>query len=593
VTNIPKSEYPKPDFVREQWLNLNGEWKFEFDDQDLGFKEEWYKNHSFTEKITVPYAFQTKLSGIEQTEFHDVVWYERTFTIPEKWNEKKIHLHFGAVDYLATVWVNGQFVTEHEGGHTSFYADITHALQEGENRVTVRAQDVSTDIEQPRGKQYWEEKSEGIFYTRTTGIWQTVWLEPVSTSFIERVKLTPNIDAGEIRVEYLVQNRLENQVVEMEISFEGEAVATATVPVNSAQRRNKTTIALSDFAKGEGKLWSPESPNLYTISFRLKDENNNLDEVDSYFGMRKIAIRDGKIELNNQPYYMKLVLDQGYYPDSFLTAPSDEDLIQDIKLTKEMGFNGVRKHQKVEEPRYLYWADKLGLLVWGEMANSHTFTDQAVKRITSEWQEAIERDYNHPSIVAWVPLNESWGVPRLKRDPRQANHLVSMYYLTKSIDDSRLVISNDGWEHTISDMLTIHDYAGEKEVLTERYSKLENTLSFTPADRSLYVRGYEYRNEPILVSEFGGIAYRKSEWEGWGYTAASDDKDFLERYYHVISGLLESPLVQGFCYTQITDVEQEINGLLTYDRKPKVNLSLIRQINEGKSLSDILKKSNN
>jgi beta-galactosidase/beta-glucuronidase len=590
MTTIPRPEYPRPDFIRKDWINLNGQWNFDFDDNNVGVKEEWYRYHQFSSKIIVPYAFQSKLSGIEQKEFHDVVWYERIFTVPEKWKGKQIHLHFGAVDYRATVWVNGMFITAHEGGHTAFFADITDALNSGENKVVVRAEDLSTDIEQPRGKQFWEEESQGIFYTRTTGIWQTVWLEPVSQSYIERVKLTPNIDTGEVTVEYLIQHRSESQVVEIEVFYDGKNVAQATVPVNLAQRRNKHTISLRDFKNGEGKLWSPESPNLYTVNFLLKEKNEIFDEVKGYFGMRKIAINDGKIELNNKPYYMKLVLDQGYYPESLLTAPSDQDLKRDIELTKEMGFNGVRKHQKVEEPRYLYWADQLGILVWGEMANSHTFTDQAVKRITAEWQEAVQRDYNHPSIIAWVPLNESWGVPRLKRDPRQAHHLLSMYYLTKSIDHSRLVISNDGWEHTISDILTIHDYTGEKEVLKDRYSKVENALKFTPADRSLYVSGFNYRAEPIMVSEFGGIAYQKSEREGWGYTSASNDEDFIERYYNVISGLLESPLVQGFCYTQITDVEQEINGLLTYDRKPKVDLHIIREINEGKKITFSVKE---
>jgi beta-galactosidase/beta-glucuronidase len=582
---IPKSEYPRPDFVRDEWLNLNGQWNFDFDDTNKGLKEEWYVDHDFSQEITVPFAFQAKLSGIGVKEFHDVVWYEKSFTIPQEWRGKQIHLHFGAVDYRAAVWVNGKFVTSHEGGHTSFFADITDALKEGSNKVVVRAEDSSTDLEQPRGKQYWEVESKGIFYTRTTGIWQTVWLEPVNRSYIERVKLTPNIDSGELTVEYLVSNRSEDQELEIEVLYQERVVAEECVAVNIVQRRNKHTVSLKDFQNGEGKLWSPEQPNLYTIKFCLKTGNKLLDKANSYFGMRKIAVRDGEIELNNQPYYMKLVLDQGYYPDSLLTAPGDKDLKRDILLTKEMGFNGVRKHQKVEEPRYLYWADHLGILVWGEMANSHTFTSESVKRISSEWQEAVERDYNHPSIVAWVPINESWGAPRLKRDPRQANHLLSMYYLTKSLDSSRLVISNDGWEHTISDILTIHDYTGEKEILKVRYAKLENSLQYTPADRFLYVPGFHHQGEPVFVSEFGGIAYRKSDWQGWGYTAASNDDDFIERYYNVVSALLESPLVQGFCYTQITDVEQEINGLLTYDRKPKVDLNVIREINEGKKLT--------
>ena len=281
---------------------------------------------------------------------------------------------------------------------------------------------------------------------------------------------------------------------------------------------------------------------------------------------------------------MKLVLDQGYYPESLLTAPSDQAIRQDIELTKQKEFNSGRKHQKVEEPRYLYWTDKLGLLVWGEMANAFMYSDLSVKRITSEWQEVVERDYNHPSIVAWVPLNESWGVEHLSTDKRQPDHALSLYYLTKSLDTTRPVISNDGWEHIKSDILTIHDYEGKKEVLKDRYEKIENILDFKPAGRNLYVPGFNYDGQPIHVSEFGGIAYKKSEWKGWGYTSADSDEDFIQRYYDVVSPLLESSHVQGFCYTQLTDVEQEINGLLTYDRKPKVDPAIIRRINEGNSI---------
>ncbi|HET6871559.1 MAG TPA: glycoside hydrolase family 2 TIM barrel-domain containing protein [Sporolactobacillaceae bacterium] len=587
---LPKPEYPRPQFKRKSWVNLNGQWNFEFDDANTGLNEKWFKQPLFEKEIQVPFAFQTQLSGIHESAFHDVVWYQRAFSVPEEWSGQHVLLHFGAVDYRCQVWVNGEFVTAHEGGHTPFYADITWALEKGQNQLVVRVEDRSTDLEQPRGKQFWEPESKAIFYTRTTGIWQTVWLEPVPSSYIEKIKVTPDIDQGDVRVDYFIANRSEDQKIEIEISYSGNHLVTRVAEVGAIQFENFVRIGLPDFEAGEGKLWSPETPHLYDIQVRLIEKDHILDDVSSYFGMRKISIDEGEIRLNNRPYYMKLVLDQGYYPESLLTAPSEDAIKQDITLTKQMGFNGVRKHQKVEEPRYLYWADHLGLLVWGEMANAHTYTEQAVHRITSEWQEAIERDYNHPSIVAWVPLNESWGIPRLKRDMRQKNHALSLFYLTKSLDQTRLVISNDGWEHVRSDLLTIHDYTGEKETLKTRYAKTENALTYTPADRSLYVKGFSYKGEPIFVSEFGGIAFEKSDWKGWGYTAATSDDDFIERYYNVVSALLESPLVQGFCYTQITDVEQEINGLLTYDRQPKVDLELIRAINEGQSLNELIKK---
>ncbi len=592
--DIPREHHPRPNYYRRQWLNLNGQWDFAFDDNNVGLAEKWFSDEEdFPQKITVPYAFQTKLSGIENKEFHDVVWYKRSFSIPDDWEKKRLLLNFQAVDYEATVWVNGLQVASHEGGNTPFHADITSAINaDNKNSVVVRVLDRSRDLAQPRGKQFWEQESEGIFYTRTTGIWQTVWLEPVSSSYIERLKFTPNIDNGTVTAEYTVNNGYESQEIDIEVRYKGKTVAKETVNLDWVKRKNVRSLSLNDFQEGSGKMWSPEAPHLYDVTIRLKVNGEYIDEVTSYFGMRKIAISEGKIQLNNKPYYMKLVLDQGYYPEGLLTAPTDEDLKKDIQLTKEMGFNGVRKHQKVEEPRYLYWADQLGLFVWGEMANAHSFTDQYIKRITAEWQEVIERDYNHPSIVVWVPINESWGIPRLKRDPCQVHHAMSLYYLTKSLDTSRLVISNDGWEHVKSDCLTIHDYEGKKEILKERYSKLENILTFTPADRSLYVRGFGYDKEPIIVSEFGGIAYKRSDWIGWGYTEAENNDDFAERFYNVISSLLESKLVQGFCYTQLTDVEQEINGLLTYDRKPKIDLDIIRRINEGKQFVNDSETSN-
>jgi len=298
--------------------------------------------------------------------------------------------------------------------------------------------------------------------------------------------------------------------------------------------------------------------------------------------MRKVSVEDGKFCLNNRPYFQKLVLDQGYFPDGNLTPPSDEAIKRDVELTKAMGFNGARKHQKLEDPRYLYWADKLGLLVWSEAANAYQYSEKYVRRFVNEWQEAMERDYNHPSIVAWVPLNESWGVPNIQIDKRQQQHALAMYHLTKSLDPMRLVVSNDGWELVTTDLFTIHDYEWRREVLEERYSTPEKAVSVMPANRRLSVGGYHYAGQPILVTEFGGIGYKKSEWEGWGYSGAENDEDYADRLRAVIHPLLESSVVQGICYTQLTDVEQEINGLLTYDRVPKIPVELVKQITEGK-----------
>lgn len=580
IKTLPRNEYPRPQFVRKEWVNLNGEWEFEFDDENIGLVQKWYEGREFSRKIQVPFAWQSQLSQIGDTKPHDVAWYRRKLELPSSFDGKRVFLHFGAVDYEATVWVNGYQVIVHQGGNTPFSVDITKNLHERANVLVVRAFDSTRDLDQPRGKQYWKEKSEGIFYTRTSGIWQTVWLEAVGHSFLKGVKFTPDIDKSEVGIEFdICMDGASQLTLDLDIRYQDKIIAKDSVSIYDMVVSRKINLQDFDVHSG-GRLWSPEHPNLYDVIITLYKDGEQLDVVSSYFGMRKISVENGKVLLNNRPYYMKLVLDQGYFPDGILTAPNDSAIRKDIELTKEMGFNGARKHQKVEDPRYLYWCDRLGLLVWGEMANSHSFSVDGVERITKEWIEVIRRDYNHPCIVAWVPVNESWGVPRLQADPRQTAHITSLYYLTKSIDSTRLVISNDGWEHTVSDLCTIHDYDSSKESLKKRYATAESAISAAPGHRFIHASNFCYRGEPILITEFGGIAFKKSEWEGWGYSGAESEKDFLQRYAAVVEGILESSVIQGFCYTQLTDVEQEINGLLTYDREAKVDLELIRKINQ-------------
>ncbi|WP_425436258.1 glycoside hydrolase family 2 protein [Paenibacillus rigui] len=579
-----RNEYPRPQFVRNEWMNLNGEWAFEFDDNRVGEQAGWGAgNHPFTQQIQVPFCYESKLSGIEDKGVHDVVWYQRSLRLPDDWKGRQVVLHFGAVDYAASVWINGQFITKHEGGHTSFSVNITNSLHAGENVLVVRAEDYARDLSLPRGKQYWKDKSEAIFYTRTTGIWQTVWLEAVSVLHLDHVKMTPDIDQNTVQLRTFV-NGLESCMgsdvkLRIRVSFKGEELVEQVIRIHS--NIDNCTVQLPDFDyhfSRPDRWWTPEHPHLYDVHFELSQNGQIVDQVTSYFGMRKISVEKGKLCLNNHPYFMRLVLDQGYFPEGLLTAPSDEAIRQDVELTKSMGFNGARKHQKIEDPRYLYWCDRLGLLVWGEAANACALNETYIRRLTQEWQEAIERDYNHPSIVAWVPLNESWGVPNILTDAREQHHANAMYYLTKSLDPHRLVISNDGWEHMTSDLLTIHDYEWREHVLIERYRTVDNAIQSRPAERQLHVGKTLYQGEPILVSEFGGIAYKKSEWEGWGYSGADNDQDFLQRLAAVVDPLIASPVVQGFCYTQLTDVEQEINGLLTYNREPKVPLEDIRKI---------------
>jgi len=590
---IPRPEYPRPQFRRKDWTNLNGEWSFTFDDAGVGLAQGWQNvtledlrsdGSPFDRQIVVPFCYQSKLSGIGETAFHDVVWYARHFEHTPAGDERLL-LHFGAVDYRATVWVNGAQVASHEGGHTPFSADVTHALSVGDNIIVVRAEDPSRDVTIPRGKQYWKENSEGIFYTRTTGIWQTVWLEPVTRRRIDTLRLTPDVDAASVGFEVSVTGIEPGMSLRATVELEGERVLEDTISLPSSLverslpliRRGEApeTPHLADWPGPA--LWSPEHPNLYDLQLELLDRGGEvLDHVDSYFGMRKIEVKDGKVFLNNGPLYQRLVLDQGYFPEGTLTAPTDEDLRRDVELAKEMGFDGARKHQKVEDPRWLFWADTLGFLVWGEMANAYQYSPGYVRRMTAEWQEAVMRDYNHPCIVAWVPMNESWGVPNLASDPSQTEHLLALYHLTRSLDPTRPVVSNDGWEHAITDLCNTHDYRDAK-ALTKSYATPESAVAAEPADRPIYVPGYAYRGEPILITEFGGIAFSGDE-EGWGYSTVADADEFLERYEALIAALLSCEPVQGFCYTQLTDVEQEVNGLLTYDRRPKADLTRIKEI---------------
>jgi beta-galactosidase/beta-glucuronidase len=595
LSRVPRPEYPRPQFRRPDWVNLNGEWAFAFDDKREGLLGGWQHTPAeqlqagrspFDRAILVPFSYQAPLSGIGERAFHDVVWYARIFYPPYLDEDGgRLLLHFGALDYRAAVRINGTQVTSHEGGHTPFSTDVTDALRERENVIVVRAEDPSHDVSILRGKQYWREESEGIFYTRTTGIWQTVWLEPVGRRRIDALRLTPDVDGARVDVEISVEGFESDLVLRLIVTREGERVLDDRVELLSPLLKRSLPLTESGEAPDtphltewpKPALWSPEHPNLYDLRLELSGAGGRvLDVVDSYFGMRKVEVRDGKVYLNNNPYYQRLVLDQGYFPDGLLTAPTDDDLHRDIELAKEMGFNGARKHQKVEDPRWLYWADTLGFLVWSEMANAYRYSPEYVRRITNEWQEAVRRDYNHPCIVAWVPMNESWGVPHLLTDRTQVEHLLAMYHLTRSLDASRLVVSNDGWEHAHTDLMTIHDYRDAK-TLAESYTSPESVIAAEPAGRPAYVPGFAYRGEPILVTEFGGIAF-DSEDEGWGYSTVANAEELLERYGTLISALLESDPVQGFCYTQLTDVEQEVNGLLTYDRRPKADLVRIRKI---------------
>lgn len=529
-------------FRRARWMSLDGEWEF-------GAGE----SETFGRRIIVPFCPQSELSGLRDLDPGDVVWYRRSFDAPVA---EHLVLHFGAVDYRATVWVNGEEVTRHEGGHTPFSVDITHVIRPSDNVLVVRAEDPLADKTIPRGKQHWTTTPEGIFYTATTGIWQTVWLEPLPARSIHSLHLVPDLDGGAIAFELEADGH-----VELLATFEGEVVG---------RWRGEPGSGL--MALDEVRPWRPESPNLYGLRLTLDE----VDQVDSYFGLRKVEARDGKFWLNNEPYVQRLVLDQGYFPGGLLTASSDQALRRDIELAKSMGFNGARKHQKIEDPRWLYWADSLGFLVWGEMANFHEWSPEAGSRLEAEWREAVLRDRNHPSIVAWTPMNESFGMQGVEPD-RRAAFQMRLYQLTHELDGTRPVSSNDGWQHAMTDVCTLHDYA-KADVLRERYRSLESTLDPKLRPEPPYLPGYEYRGEPILLSEFGGVKLAGAE--GFGYSEAKGAAELLRTYGEMVEALMQPGPVEGFCYTQLTDVEQEQNGMLTFDRRPKVDPELLRRVTE-------------
>lgn len=526
---VPRPEYPRPDFRRPDWINLNGEWDFATG-----------TTPHYDRTILVPFCPESKLSGIGESP-GDVVWYRRRFDAPEA---DRLHLNFGAVDYRATVWVNEVEVAHHVGGHTPFTADITAVARRRDNVLVVRAEDSLRDKTVARGKQYWKETPEGIFYTPTTGIWQTVWLEPLPARHIRALDIRPDFDAGVVEVDG------EADVV---VRLDGRVVGSG-----------RGRIALEHSAP-----WHPDSPTLYDLVLTLGE-----DRVESYFGLRKVETRDGRVWLNGEPLVQRLVLDQGYWPDGLLTAPSDDALRKDIELAQAFGFNGARKHQKVEDPRWLYWADRLGFLVWSEMPSFHEHSEEAEHRLMREWSDVVRLHRNHPSVVTWVPANESFGLGEV--DPAiRSDFLVRLHRMTKELDGSRPAVSNDGWEQSLTDLCTLHDYSAPAE-LGAHFASVDEAITLGAPGHQAYDPGFVYRGEPVLVTEFGGLRLAGSG--GWGYQEVKDSDQFVSVYEGLVAGLLGPGPVQGFCYTQLTDVEQEQNGLLTYNRTPKIDPAVLRPI---------------
>lgn len=580
------SQHPDPLLERSQWRNLNGPWRFAYDDGSL-----WARPSQviFDREIMVPFAPESAMSGIGDIGYHPVVWYGRTVTLDPQEQQGRLLLHFGAVDYQARVWANGQLVAEHRGGHTPFVADVTEALDRDTLEIIVRAEDDPHELGQPRGKQDWEEEPHVIWYPRTTGIWQTVWLEPVPPTRIADLAWTSDVESWTIGLEVRLEGPLRPEMdVRVRLSQGDQELVRDTFGVKG--RRVSRSLHLADPGIDDERaklLWSPGHPHLIEASLELLEGGQVVDTVRSYTAMRSIGVNGNRFTLNGRIYYLRLALDQGYWPQSLMTAPDDEALRRDVELAKMLGFNGVRKHQKLEDPRWLYWCDRLGLLVWEEMPSAYAFDPARVGDFVNEWREAILRDRSHPCIMAWVPFNESWGVSDLMTNPTHQHYVRSLYHLTKTLDPSRLAIGNDGWEFVGGDWVGIHDYTHKPEKLGERYAtpaavkQVVEQMGDQPWDRALRVLGFEQKGEPVVLSEFGGMAFSPEATGSWGYSRAQDSAAFLQWYQAMLEAVHELKGLAGFCYTQLTDTFQEKNGLLDENRQPKADLVRLRRATKG------------
>lgn len=568
-TNIPRPEHPNPIWERDGFVNLNGRWEFDF---DFGRSALDRKKHESNEKlpleINVPFCPESRLSGIAHTDFINCCCYRRGFDIPADKLDGRILLHFGAVDYKATVFVNGSLAGTHKGGYTPFALDITKLVHEGENNLFVWVEDDVRSGAQPRGKQSSNYYSHGCDYTRTTGIWQTVWLEFMPKSYIKSAKYYPDIDNCRLTIIGEVVGAGE---LTISAAYEGRDVGS--VSVKCLGGGFIATLELS-----EKHLWQLGVGGLYDLTLTFGD-----DRVKSYFGLRSVALDNCKFYLNGKPVFQRTVLDQGFYPDGIYTAPTDADLEGDIVLSMAAGFNGARLHQKVFEPRFLYHCDRLGYMVWGEMGNwgLDYNSPQATEIFGGEWLSEIERDFNHPSIIGWCPFNETWSY--VERNASNAL-LSSIYNMTKAADSTRPVIDTSGGYHHVTDIYDLHDYEQNPDVFRPRYEVFANGGVLYDRFNMDGNHKQAYGGEAVFMSEYGGIQWNTDGNSGWGYgQAPKTPEEFIERYRGLTYAMLDNPRIMGFCYTQLYDIEQEINGLYTYSRKPKFDMAIFREINSRKA----------
>lgn len=592
--DTPRPEYPRPQFCREDWLSLNGSWQFEIDQGDSGLARGLLQRE-LTDSILVPFCPESKLSGVENHDYLNAVWYRRTVTLPGAWAGRRVLLHFQAVDYDTTVWVNGVEVGRHRGGFTPFSCDLHGVAAAGETvTIVVRARDDNVSPK-PRGKQAASYHPHGAIYVRTTGIWQTVWLEPVPEYALRRPRITPDVANSLIRLEQPLTRSKPGLRLRATLSDEGGEVVSAEVAAD-ADFAPRLDLAIPPSRR---RLWSPDEPHLYDLTVQLLDMDGTvIDEADSYAGLRSVTINGKAVQINGQIIFQRLVLDQGYYPDGIMTAPSDEALERDIELSLQAGFNGARLHQKVFEERFLYHADRLGYLVWGEFGDwgSGNFGPRDGEHqkpgpdFVTQWLEVLERDYSHPAIIGWCPLNETQQnltdhITRLDDVTR------GMFLATKAMDTTRPVLDASGYSHRVleTDVYDSHDYAQDPARLKQQQAGLaENQPFINGSERDGRDRqtpwSVPYRGQPYFVSEFGGIWWNPDVEEGedsWGYGARPATVEaFYDRFEALCAVLLDDPNMFGYCYTQLTDVYQEQNGVYRFDRSTKFDMERVRKAQE-------------
>ncbi|GAA1588974.1 glycoside hydrolase family 2 [Kribbella sancticallisti] len=593
-STLPRPEHPRPQFVRPDWLNLNGEWQFEIDRSDSGL-ERGVKDRDLQQRIVVPFAPESELSGIENVDFLEAVWYRTTTTIPGDWAGKNAVLHFQAVDHDATVWVNDVEVVRHRGGFTPFSADLSAVAAPGEEiTIVVRARDSRYGV-QARGKQTTNYFNSGCHYTRTTGIWQTVWLEAVPAVHLRRPRITPDVAGSAFHVSVPLSANRPGWKVRAILSDTAGEVTTAEVRADLDLAPRLVLQVPADRVR----LWDTTDPHLYGVRLELVDADGNIvDSADSYAGLRSVSINGQAVLINGKHVFQRLVLDQGYWPESLMTAPSEEALVADIELSLAAGFNGARLHQKVFEERFLYHADRLGYLLWGEFGDwgagvaegTQKDNQQPTASFVTQWLEAVERDYNHPSIVGWCPLNETHQLLH-DRITQLDDVTRAMFLATKAADTTRPVLDSSGYSHRVpeTDIWDSHNYEQDPAEFGRQMAGLADGTPY--GNRGGHEQApisQDYNGQPYFCSEFGGIwwnpeaaaaAAGNNTTESWGYgQRVKDEAEFYDRFAGLVDVLLDDPLMFGYCYTQLTDVFQEENGIYRFDRSTKLDVPRIQKI---------------